>query len=301
MAKALSQLGLGGAWAVRQGCADARALAILALDLGFGALVPAPGPRRFGWDALRATTEDLPIDAQAIRVDPPAEVPDGSLASARADDVLSVRSRIERAAALGAAISCNVLILELPLLPLSGEDAARFELALPEGRDPDAELFSAACARMDAQRDAALERCCRNLHGILRELPDFRIALTESANLVSLSRSSDVEAILDDLAGLGRLGYWHRPSVATWHARAGGVEHGARLEAMSKYLLGMDLGDFGDRGPRSVPGSGIVDYALIAPYMRTLGNALPLCLEPEPSVRSDEVRQGRAFLGKFGL
>lgn len=301
MAKTQGQLALGGAWAVKQGVQDVRAAALFALELGFGGLVPAPSGRLFPWDAFPGAVEDLPVEVPAIRVDSPVEGADGSLASSRADEVLVVRSRVARAAQLGARIGCSTLVLEVPTVRLDGEHAQAFEVALAEGRDPKPELFGFARSQLAAMRDSLLERSCRNLHALLREFPDFRIALTESAQLGSMSAAADLEAMLEDLSGVGRLAYWHRPAVAAWRAASGGIELGTRLEILDKYLAGMDLDDFGELGPRAVAGSGLVDYSLLAPYFRSSSRVLPLCFEPDHAVRSGEVRQGRAFLGKFGL
>ena len=292
-------LALGGAWLAAQAFPDARRAALAALELGYGAILPAPSARLFPWQDLREATEDLPLSIPAIRVDPPFEAAPGSLASSRADEVLAVRSRVERAAQLARHLGLRRLILEVPQLVLSRE--AGPETSLEALSEPDPEAWPAIEALLSVQRDAALDRSCRNLHRLLHEFPDFEFCLSETADLASLSRASDLAAIFEDLAGEGRLAYWQRSSLAWYWAKMGDVGVGERLEMLSKYLVGMDLEDYAEHGARSVPGSGPVDYALLAPYMKGLQRRLPLCLEPDPACRAGDVRQGRAFLGNFGL
>lgn len=297
-------LSLGGAWLAAQGHADSRSAALATLELGFGAILPAPSARLFPWGDLVSRCEDLPLSVSAIRVDPPFESVEGSLASSRGDEVLAVRARVERAASLGRRLGVNVLILEAPRV-LSREGTAgralEFETALAEGQEPDPELRELADAHLDQRRDACLERTCRNLHTLLAEFPEFRFCLTESADLGALGRARDLEAILDDLARSARLSYWHRPAPCWWRAASGGTEVGAVLELLARHLEGMDVADYGEHGTRSVPGSGRVDYGLLAPYMRLTSKRLPLALEPSPSCRPAEIRQGRAFLEQFGV
>lgn len=304
MANTDGTLVLGGAWLASQGIASCRRAALLALELGFSGVLPAPTARRFPWHELRTETEDLPFSMPAIRVARPFEdAGQASLASSRADDVLAVRERVERAAVLGRAIGVNVLVLEAPPLGLKLAQEERDEIAtaLSVGRAPDPELRTRAMAAIEGRRDAGLEHACRNLHALLRQHPDFRFCLTESSDLGSLSGLDALEAILDDLASTRRLAYWHRASVVAWHGRSGGPEHGAVLECLSKYLRGMDLEDYGEHGPRSVPGSGLVDYGVLQPYSGRASERLACCLEPDPACRPDELRHGRALLEKFDL
>ncbi|MCB9917509.1 MAG: hypothetical protein H6832_03810 [Planctomycetes bacterium] len=303
MALPLGTLALGGGWLALHTPDSCRSAALRALDLGFDALVPAPTAKRFPWQTLRAEIEDLPIGVPAIRVDPPFETKSGSLASSRADDVLAARARFERAAELAARLGVATLIFEAPSLglPLSSETREELEAALTVGREPDTELFERAAAAVEARRDAGLEHACRHLHGLLRQFPDLHVCLTESPDLGSLSGFTAIEAMLDDLAGLRRLHYWHQAAIVSWQAASGGPATGHVLENLSKYLRGMDLADYGEHGYRSVPGSGLVDYRLLAPYTGPAGSRHSCCLELDPACRVDEVKQGRAFLGKFGL
>ena len=49
------------------------------------------------------------------------------------------------------------------------------------------------------------------------------------------------------------------------------------------------------------PGTGTVDFGLLAPYMRGLQIQRPGVLELGPAARSEEVVQARGYLERYGL
>lgn len=294
----MSLVALGGTWLAAQGPKQARALCVQCLELGYGGIVPAPGTRPIDWPAFARPLEDLPLTIPAVRVMPLFEQPRGSLASSRADDVLAVRARVLEAARLAEALKTPLMLLDAPIVPLSGELSPGTDLAA--AKDLDEGVYASLRARLRAARDGYLDRICRNLHRLCGDLPGFRLCLTESSELRSASELEDLAEILADLRGF-RIGYWHRAAVCARRAALGGPVHGDVLENLSKYLSGSDLSDYGPSSLQLPPGAGGVDYGLVAPYTRALQTRLPTVVELDPACREEEVRQGRAFLGKLGL
>ena len=290
---------LGGSWLVASGVRTARELAIRCLELGFAGVMPAPGPRPFVWPEIVAATDDLPFVMPALRLDPVVEPGPGSLASRKADDVLLAHTRMQRGAALAAALAIDTIVLEAPRVTLSGQRPEGSDLTLEGGPALDADGYSALRARLDQQRDNYLDAVCRNLHKLAGELADFRICLTESGDLCSASSAEDLALILGDLSRL-RLGYWHRPALVAKRAALGGSSHGETLEQLSSYLVGSDLSDFSEHGLQAAPGSGGVDYSTLTPYLRGIETVLPCVVELDPSCTLNDVQQGRSFLEKFG-
>jgi hypothetical protein len=80
-----------------------------------------------------------------------------------------------------------------------------------------------------------------------------------------------------------------------------GEPQGDWLEKFSSICTGCTLGDATIEGLYRPPGSGGVDYPLLAAYLRRAGRALPACLELDPSVAAGELPGVHAFLDKFGL
>ncbi len=269
----MSRSCLGGTWAsVRLGREPFELLTRI-LDLGFAGLVPAPGLKPVDWRRLAPHLDDLPFQVPAIRVDSPVEPAREGLGSPGEGDWERYVRRVRRAAALGVSLGSSLLILEAPRPP-AGDP--------PEG----------------PARDRLLELACRHLHELARALPEHELALTEAPG--ALCDPAALEAILSDLSRYG-IGYWHNPAEVGLRARGGGPAPGECLEILRKFLRGSDLSDFDDKGARALPGTGGVDYGLLAPYMRGLRFQLPTVLEPDPEASEADLGQARSFLEKHGL
>ncbi|MEZ5989931.1 MAG: hypothetical protein R3F30_12560 [Planctomycetota bacterium] len=292
-------LALGGAWLAVHGPDRPRDLLIRCLELGFDAVLPGPGPRPRAWAALAEVWDDLPIRAPAIRVDGLLQPERGNLASDQASEVQEVHRRVEGAAALGRKLRTRVLILEAPRLLLEGFEDEEGELsAARTAWSPD--RWRALVARLDLVRDRALERCCRNLFQISKSFPDMQLCLTESSSAASLSEPGVVAAIRSDLERQG-VGYWHRPAVVARRGRLGGAGPEETLELLGDSMVGTDLSDCREADLLAPPGSGIVDFGLLAPYMKGLRIDRPGVLEADPSVSIEELGQARSYLRKYGV
>ncbi len=290
---------LGGTWLTAWKRLEARDLLVACLDMGFDALVPAPGARPYPWADLARVWEDLPIRASAVRVESLLEAPESSFASKKLEDVQAVKSRVGRAAALARALGTQTLILEAPRLPVESFEEGLGELGDP-AVDWTPEKFQSLQVRLSVLRDRFLEVACRQLYALAGEFSEFRLCLSESSDAASLSGLDSLEAMLSDLSRQ-QIGYWARPAVIQRRCELGGENLGDQLEALEAYMVGADYSDSAPGQLLLPPGTGKVDFGLLAPYMRGLQIQRPGVLELGSATTSDEVRQARGYLERFGL
>lgn len=272
------------------------------LDRGFRGVVAGPGPRAVAWRAVAAARESLPVAFAAVRTGSVStrlrSRPEAGIASAndgeRAAAMAALRAAVQLAESLGTA---NV-ILEPGLVRVPGEPGPS-DLGDPTHRMTEGQA-TGWMARRQAVLDRALDGACRFLHAACRAFPDVRFCLTGSADLLGLGEPAALSAIFDDLRGL-RLAYWHDAPVAARRQQVSGVAQGEWLHRLADRMLGVTVADPGDGGIYGLPGSGPVDYALLASYKAARSRVLPVVLELEPAVEPSEIPGALAFLDKFGL
>ncbi len=269
----MKRVSLGGAWASVHVGAGIRDMLKSCLDHGFTGIVPAPALRPLDWRGVAAELRDLPFEIPAIRVEDPRNPENEGLGSAVEGDWERFVARVEAAAALGRRLDCSLLILEAP-----------------RGSEDEIEA--------EGGRERLLEICCRNLHELARRLPEYGLALTEAEG--ALCDPEALELIFCDLSRYA-IGYWHHPALAAKICGESAENPGERLEKLRKFLVGCDLTDFSGGRVDALPGTGGVDYGLLAPYMRGLRLRLPTVLEPDPETSWEDLRQVRSFLEKHGL
>jgi len=278
---------------------EARDLLLACLDLGFDAVVPAPGHRPYPWADLGRVWEDLPIRASAVRVESLLEVPEGSLASSGEEKPARLKARLGRAAAVARALGTRTLILEAPRIPVEGFEEGLGELGDP-AVDWSQERYESLRQRLDLLRDRFLEVTCRQLHALAGEFSEFQLCLSESSDLASLSGLDCLEIVLADLSRQ-EIGYWARPALIQARSELGGPNLGETLEVLEAYMVGADYSDSAPGQLLMPPGTGKVDFGLLAPYMRGLQNQRSGVLELSPSATAAEVEQARGYLERFGL
>jgi len=149
-------------------------------------------------------------------------------------------------------------------------------------------------------RNGALDRVCRELFGICRAFPDFRFCLTTGRSLRAVADLAGLQDIFEDLGSL-RLGYWHDAAVCARRQQVLGEAQGEWLETFSNRFAGFSLGDASPEGLYRPPGSGGVDYGLLASYVRRSGAPTPAVLDLDPAVAPSELSGIRACLAKYGL
>jgi hypothetical protein len=124
--------------------------------------------------------------------------------------------------------------------------------------------------------------------------------LTASRNVLGLGEPDALAAVFEDLPRR-RLAYWHDAPIAALRTQLLGGDQGEWLERLSNYMVGITLGDTSEGRLYLCPGSGGVDYPLLASYKVRHGRPMPAVLELATEVASAELPSALAFLAKFGL
>lgn len=293
---------LGGAWLGVHAPVAPRPALLWLLERGFRAYLPGAGPRAVDWRAFVAARESLPVAVPAVRVGgiltPLRQRPEAGLASANESDRNGALAAVADAVRLALDLGTNQVILEPGAVRVPGEDGPT-DLADPAARLTK-DRAAAWLARRNAVLDRALDAVCRTLHRCCKTFPDIYFCLTGGTDLLSLGEPRALRAIFDDLSGL-RLSYWHDAVAAAVRQPLLGTEQGEWLGAFADRMVGVTVGDTGDGAVYALPGSGAVDYPLLASYKPTRSRPFPVALELDPSVEPAELPGAMAFLTKFGL
>ncbi|MCA8953247.1 MAG: hypothetical protein KDE27_27290 [Planctomycetes bacterium] len=268
------------------------------LEAGFDGVLAAPGPRPMDWPALRAAAGDMPCSFPAVRASSvlaSASATAGLCAGAgpRAAALAAVRHAVQTARAIGTPI----VVLEPGLVPVLGEVEAD-DLGDPSYQWT-AERGAALLARRRVRRDEALDHACRAVHGLVREHAGIQFCLTSGRNVRTVGDRAGLRDLFEDLGNLP-LGYWHDAGVAARREQVFGEAQGEWLEDFGNRLQGMSLCDASPDGMQLPPGSGGVDYGLLATYVPR-SKTFPTALELDPSVAPGDFAGMRSCLDKFGL
>lgn len=293
---------LGASWAAVHGPSDPRRLCIWTLERGFRGLLPSPTPRPIDWHAMREAAADLPFDlAGTWRFAAPSagdERPDRGLGSRNQGEFATTRRSLEDALDSALALGLRRFVCEPGAVPLAGERGP-VDLA-----DPTLvwtpERLAAQVARRRAGETRALDAACRALYGIGKRFPDVELCLTASRTIDGLGTPSALSLIFEDLPRQ-RLAYWHEAALCACREERLGEAQGDWLERFGPRLAGLTLGDWSEGRIQQVPGSGLVDHALLASYWSGAGARFPAVLELDPSIPPAEMAGIRSFLEKFGL
>ncbi len=253
------------------------------------------------WAATRRAGRDLPVGWPGVRLGGPSDVPGGpaaDLGSAHPGEQQCAMQAVRDGVAFALALGCSRLVLEIGVVAVVG-DTGPTDLGDP-GISWTKDAASAQRSRTRPGRDAALTRVCRAFHGLCGEFPDVEFAVTPSRHVHSLAHPGALQDLFEDLPGR-RLRYWHDTALAARWGNLLDIEQGGWLENLSKYISGITLGDVGDDALYMPPGTGGVDWPLVAAYVSRTREAHPTVLELDPSVESSDLPGVRAFLDKFGL
>jgi sugar phosphate isomerase/epimerase len=291
---------LASPWASIHGPSDARRLLVWLLDARFDGLAAGPGPRPVHWQALVAAADDLPIRFPLVRVGSnlAEKSATAGLASAKEGEREAALQAVRQAVATAHVVGARLIVLEPGLVPVMGEVDAE-DLGEP-GIDWTEARAQALLARRKVGRNGAVDRACRALFHICRTFPDFQFCLTAGRSLRAVADLAGLRDIFEDLASL-RLGYWHDAAVCARRQQVLGEAQGEWLETFGNRCSGFGLGDASPDGLYLPPGSGGVDYGLLASYVRRSGAPTPVVLDLDPAVPPSELSGIRACLAKYGL
>jgi sugar phosphate isomerase/epimerase len=292
---------LASPWASIHGPSDPRRLLVWLLDAGFTGLAAAPGPRPIRWQELVAAGDDLPVRFPVVRVGSSLAETSATagLASAKEGERGAALQAVRQAVATAHVLGSRIVVLEPGVVPVFGEVEAE-DLGDPGVRWTP-ERAQALLARRKVGRNGALDRACRELFGICRAFPDFHFCLTTGRSLRAVADLAGLQDIFEDLGSRVRLGYWHDAAVCARRQQVLGEAQGEWLETFGNRCAGFSLGDASSDGIYLPPGSGGVDYGLLASYVRRSGAPTPVVLDLDPAVPPSELSGIRSCLAKYGL
>lgn len=154
-------------------------------------------------------------------------------------------------------------------------------------------------AERKAQSAKKLELLWMSIDAILPYAERYGIRLGIE-NRYFLSQIPDFEEfhLLLERYPSSRLGYWHDVGHAQVHANLGLAGNLEYLKAFSMRLFGAHIHDCQGRLDHRAPGTGMVDYLALAPYLRQA----PLkVLEVKQRVTGDEITAGMEKLKQAGI
>jgi len=205
---------------------------------------------------------------------------------------------VQQAVATARIVGCPRVVIEPGVVPLLGE--IECEDLGDASYQWTHERAHALLARRKAARNSALDRVCRAIFAVARAFPDIQFCLTTGRSLRAVADRDSLGDLFEDLHQLN-LGYWHDAAVCARREQVIGEPQGEWLEMFGNRLWGMSLGDASADGLYLPPGSGGVDYGLLASYVRKSGAPTPVVLELDPSVSPSELSGMRSCLDKYGL
>jgi sugar phosphate isomerase/epimerase len=209
----------------------------------------------------------------------------------------SVRRHVRLAHQCG----CNTIIVrgcEVEDPALIDEGRTLRARILREGASEElSEVAQEFVQRMQKKSHRQIEHLCRALHTLLGEFPESRFALEPGSHGVDLLHHQTLGWILDDLA-TPSLGYWHDTGHAHQDERIGLPGQGAWLDTYAPRMFGVHLQDSIGDEVALPPGSGEVDFRLIAGYVP---RAAERVLEIKPSHGRAEILSAVQFLVDLGL
>jgi sugar phosphate isomerase/epimerase len=151
--------------------------------------------------------------------------------------------------------------------------------------------------RLHKKSHRQIEHLCRSLHSLLTEFPETRLALEPGSALTDLVNFDSMGWILDDLSRHG-LGYWHDSGRVHQRERFGLSPQGRWLDTYADRMVGIHLQDSSGEEMELPPGTGEVDFKLIASY---LSRDAERVLEIKPRHGRAEILSAVQFLVDLGF
>lgn len=152
-------------------------------------------------------------------------------------------------------------------------------------------------ARVQKKGQRQVEHLCRSLHLLMNEFPETRIAIECGESLLDLLNFQAVGWTLDDLSKHG-LAYWHDTGRVHQRERAGLPTQGQWLDAYAGRMVGVHLQDAVATTIEMPPGSGEVDFKLVAGYVPKTAERV---LEVNPRHGRAEILAAVQFLVDLGF
>jgi sugar phosphate isomerase/epimerase len=177
---------------------------------------------------------------------------------------------VRRHVRLAQRYQCPVVVvrgLELEDKPLREEADRLAARMVREGRDDVTKALARdLVARVQRKGQRQVEHLCRSLHTLMSEFPDIKLAIEPGGGFVDLLQFQAVGWTLDDLEKKG-LAYWHDTGGIHQGERVGLPAQGEWLQRYASRMVGVHLQDSADTTVAMPPGTGEVDFKLVAGYL----------------------------------
>jgi len=121
-------------------------------------------------------------------------------------------------------------------------------------------------SRVEKKGHRQVEHLCRSLHTLLAEYPETKLAIEPGPSFMDLLNFDAVGWVLDDLVRQG-VAYWHDTGRVQLRERAGLPTQGKWLETYGDKMVGVHLQDSAEGQAELPPGTGEVDFKLVASYV----------------------------------
>jgi sugar phosphate isomerase/epimerase len=235
-------------------------------------------------------------------LDPRSNHPSGSkLGSLDEDTRERALNCVRRHIRIAHRYECPVVVVrgcELEDKPLQDE-ADRLQAKIL--RDGNTEETQASArdlvSRVRKKGQRQIEHLCRSLHSLLTEFPETRIAIEPGTSFVDLLSFDATGWVLEDLANK-RVAYWHDTGLCQVREKTGLPAQGRWLDTYASKMVGIHLQDAADGQAEMPPGSGEVDFKLVAGY---LSREAERVLEVNPRHGRAEILAAVQFLVDTGI
>lgn len=201
-------------------------------------------------------------------------------------------------------VGASVLVTHMGAVSHGWRNPARHVVRLAETRHPtetDVERLQAAVAEalplIARKRGEPMDRLVQRIAGVMRHARDAGITLgaENREKIDELPFDADMLSFLGQFSADDPIAYWHDVGHAHLKEKMGLIRHEEHLQAHAARLAGFHLHDvigFKDHMP---PGSGEIDFAMVAKFVRP---EHILVLELNPRLDPAEVVESRDHLNK---
>jgi sugar phosphate isomerase/epimerase len=235
-------------------------------------------------------------------LDPRSEHPSGSKLGSLDEDIRErALNCVRRHIRLAHRYECPVVVVrgcEVEDRALHDEADRLLARTTREGMTDETRLAAVdLVTRVRKKGQRQIEHFCRSLHALLTEFPETKIAVETGPNLLDLLGFDSVGWVLEDLANRG-ICYWHDTGRSQLREEMGLTTHGQWLDAYANRMVGVHLQDAADGQAEMPPGTGEVDFKLVAGY---LPRGAERVLEVNPRHGRAEILAAVQFLVDLGI
>jgi hypothetical protein len=146
------------------------------------------------------------------------------------------------------------------------------------------------------QVEQQLDRLCRGLHAIAKQVAPLQICLLPPDSPFGLLQPERMEQVLSELSAQN-VGYWHSTSAAAILHKLGGVSQRDWIERFGSKLKGVYLEDMLGGHGEQPPGLGEIDFSELAPELAQT-TVRVMVVDDD---KGTKLRFGSEYLSKVGI